>query len=80
MAAKTTEPCLRVCYFPSNLNLCYIFILSFAIPNPLNPTLFGTHRVKSYLTSERMILSCGLFGPEIQGSTYERSNSRISVN
>ena len=43
IAAKTTEPCLRVCYFPSNLNLCYISTLSFAIPNPLNPTLFGTH-------------------------------------
>lgn len=80
MAANTTEPCLKVCYYPLNLNLCYIFALSAGTPNPLNPTLFGTHEVKSLLTSDNGTLSCGLFGPEMHGSTVLRSNSRISVN
>jgi hypothetical protein len=62
------------------LNLCYIFTLSCATPNPLNPTLFGTHAEKSFLTYDNGTLSCGLLGPDIHGSTVDKSNSKISVN
>lgn len=50
MAAKTTDPCLNVCYSPFSLNLCSMLTFSGATPNPLNPTLFGTQSVKSFLT------------------------------
>ena len=80
MAASTTEPWRNVCYSSLSLNLCYMLTLSAATPKPLNPTLLGTQSVKSFLTSERDILSCGLLGPEMQGSTADKSNSRTSVN
>lgn len=54
--------------------------LSAGTPNPLNPTLFGTHAVKSFLTYESGTLSCGLFGPEMHGSTDDKSSSMTSVN
>ena len=67
IAANTIEPCLRVCCYPLNVNLCYMLALSTGTPKPLNPTLFGTHEAKSLLTSDNGTLSCGLLGPEIHG-------------
>ncbi len=67
IAARTTEPCFRLCYWPLNLNAWDMFTFYGATPNPLNPTLFGTHEVKSFLTSDNGTLSCGLLGPEIHG-------------
>jgi hypothetical protein len=57
IAAKTTDPCLRVYYFPLNVNFCYIETFYGATPNPLNPTLFGTQLVKSFFISEIGTLS-----------------------
>jgi len=74
MAARTIEPCFKTFSCPLNLNLCCIFALSAATPNPLNPTLFGTQLMKSFLTSESGTLSCGLLGPEMHGSTELKSN------
>jgi len=74
IAARTIEPCLKICSYSLNLNLRYMSILSAATPKPLNPTLFGTQLIKSFLTSERGILSWGLLGPEIHGSTVFKSN------
>lgn len=80
MAARTTEPCFNACCYPLYVNLCYMLALSAGTPNPLNPTLFGTQAVKSFLTYESGTLSCGLFGPEMHGSTVAKSSSRTSVN
>jgi len=80
IAAKTTDPCLKVCYFPSMVNLCYILALLGSTPKPLNPTLLGTQSVKSFFICFNATLSCGLFGPDKQGYTVERSNSKTSVN
>lgn len=38
MAARTTEPCLRACSYPLNLNFRSIPTLSAVTPKPLNPT------------------------------------------
>ncbi len=62
------------------MNLVYDFNLFYGIPNPLNPILFGKHFKKSYLTSLSGTLSCGLLGPEIHGSTVDKSSYRVSVN
>ena len=80
MAARTTEPCFNECYCPLKVNLLSTFTFSAGTPNPLNPTLLGTQAVKSFLTSESGTLSCGLLGPEIRGSTVDKSSSRTSVN
>lgn len=69
-----------MCYWPLKVNFCYIPTFYGATPNPLNPTLFGTQLVKSFFISESGTLSCGLFGPETQGSTFDKSNSNTSVN
>lgn len=79
IAANTTEPCLKACYYPLNLNFCSILTFYLATPNPLNPTLFGTHSVKSLFISDNGTLSCGLFGPDTHGSTFDKSNYRTSV-
>lgn len=42
-------------------------------PNPLNPVLFERHALKSLYIYERLTLSWGLLGPDIQGSTVFKS-------
>lgn len=74
MAAKTTEPCFNTWFYPPKVNLWFRFTLSAGIPKPLNPDLLGMQLLKSFLTFERGTLSCGLFGPEIHGSTVVRSS------
>lgn len=69
MAAMTMEPCLSSNSWPFFVNFLVVASLFSATPKPLKPTALGRHLVKSFLTSLRTILSCGLLGPEIQGST-----------
>lgn len=57
IAARTTEPCFNECCYPLYVNFCSMLTFSAGIPKPLNPTLFGTHAVKSLLTSESGTLS-----------------------
>lgn len=80
IAAKTIEPCCNLWSYPLYLKLWFKLILSAGTPKPLKPCLLGTQSVKSFLTFERGTLSCGLFGPEMQGSTLDKSSSSTSVN
>lgn len=76
IADTTMDPFLNSHSFPSNLNLC-VFPTNFSsIPNPLNPAGLVKISLNSFFYAEIATLSCGLFGPEIQGTTLARSNSR----
>ena len=44
----------------------------------MNPTLLVKHDYQSYFMSFKLTLSCGLLGPDKQGSTVDKSNSIIA--
>lgn len=76
IADTTMDPFLNSQSYPSNLNLWVFPTLSYSNPNPLNPAGLVKISLNSFFYSLIVTLSCGLFGPEIQGTTLARSNSR----
>lgn len=78
MAAITIEPCFKSYSFPSKVIVFESFRFSSAILNPLNPTGDDKQASKSYFIDETSTLSCGLFGPEMHGTTVDISSSITS--
>jgi hypothetical protein len=78
IADTTIDPFLNSHSFPSNLNGWVTPTFFSSIPNPLNPAGLVKISLNSFFYAEIATLSCGLFGPEIQGTTLARSNSRDS--
>jgi hypothetical protein len=76
IADTTIEPFLNSHSCPSNLNLCTFPTFSGSNPNPLNPAGLVKISLNSFFYSVTFTLSCGLFGPEIQGTTLASANSR----
>lgn len=78
IAAITTDPWFKVYYFPSNSKVPEFLVYSSVIPYPLNPTLLVKSSGNSLAYSETATLSWGLLGPEIEGFTVVKSNSKTS--
>jgi hypothetical protein len=61
-----------------NVKSAFSSRVSYLSPNPLKPTTFDRHDVKSCFISVKATLSCGLLGPDTHGTTVDKSNSIIA--
>jgi len=78
IAAITISPWVRGYFYPSNSNSVTVLVYSGFIPYPLNPVLLVKSSDHSFFYSETETLSWGLLGPEIEGATAFKSNSKTS--